>query len=419
MKIIIQKFGGSSLSSSQGKEEAISHIRTALDEGFSVCVVVSAMGRAGDPYATDTLIQWIEANGSSLEKREWDLLLHCGEIISATTLCSLLNNRKIKSTVLTGGQAGIVTDGVFGNAQIQKIDPQIIREQLTRNQVVIVTGFQGRTEEWEITTLGRGGSDTSATAIGAALQAQYVDIFTDVEGVMTADPRIVEDAQQLSQVTYVEIANMAHQGAKVIHPRAVEVAMQANVPIRVRSTFSKSEGTLVYGAMNMKADKLGVMPERLITGIAHIPDLTQVKVLALEGRYDVQLRVFKTMAEHGISVDFINVNPKGVVYTVKDEVAGQAAELLRTLGFEPILTPHCAKVSVVGAGMAGVPGVMAQISEALADEDIPILQSADSHTTIWLLVKNEDMASAVKALHRKFNLHKKDHGSVPENPSGK
>ena len=189
------------------------------------------MGRRGQPYATDTLIGLIGENGSILEKRDWDLLLHCGEIISATTLASMLNSRQIPATVLTGGQAGIVTNDDFGNAQIQKLEPQRIKQELLKNKVVVVTGFQGRTIDWDVTTLGRGGSDTTATALGVALKAERVDIFTDVSGVMTADPRIVEDAQQLDLVTYTEIANMAYQGAKVIHPRAVELAMQGNIPI--------------------------------------------------------------------------------------------------------------------------------------------------------------------------------------------
>lgn len=405
MKILVQKFGGSSLSLPEDREEAINHICTALDQGFSVCVVVSAMGRKGQPYATDTLIDLVHHNGSKLEKREWDLLLHCGEIISAVTLASMLNSRNITATVLSGGQAGIVTDEEFGNAQIQHINPERILDKLKTHQVVVVTGFQGRTQDWEITTLGRGGSDTTATALGVALQAEYVDIFTDVSGVMTADPRIVEDAQQLDTVTYTEIANMAHQGAKVIHPRAVEMAMQGNVPIRVRSTFRSDTGTLVTNRSEMQKNG-DRTKERLITGIAHISHITQIKVLAKEGQYDLQLSVFKAMAENGISVDFINVNPIGVAYTVRDEVAEKATRILQEMGYDPLTTPHCAKVSIIGAGMAGVPGVMAKIAEALNQEDIQILQCADSHTTIWVLVREVDMIKAVRALHRKFNLHK-------------
>jgi aspartate kinase len=404
MRIIVQKFGGSSLSLPEEREEAIIHIRSALDDGYSVCVVVSAMGRRGQPYATDTLIELVKNNGNQLDVRDWDLLLHCGEVISAAVLSSMLNSRGIPAITMTGGQAGIITNEDFGNAQIVDLKPERILQQLKLGKVVVVTGFQGRTTNWEVSTLGRGGSDTTATAIGVALKAEMVDIFTDVNGVMTADPRIVKEATQLQAVSYTEIANMAHQGAKVIHPRAVEMAMQGNVPIRVRSTFSKDTGTLVANRGDIKRLEQQ-MPERLITGIANISNITQIKVIAKEGQYDLQLKVFKAMAENGISVDFINVNPIGVAYTVKDELAEKATQILQSMGFDPLLTPHCAKVSIIGAAMAGVPGVMAKVAEALTEKDIQILQCADSHTTIWVLVKDEDMVAAVRALHKKFQLH--------------
>ncbi|MFY0542730.1 aspartate kinase [Brevibacillus sp. H7] len=404
MRILVQKFGGSSLTTEDCRLRAITHIERALAEGYALVVVVSAMGRKGDPYATDTLLQLIRNNGNRLPNRETDLLMHTGEIISATVMCSMLNARGIPSTILTGGQANIITTGDFTNAQIMSIDPKRIRQELEAGNVVIVPGFQGRTADWEITTLGRGGSDTTATALGVALQAEMVDIFTDVNGIMTADPRIVEEAQPLTTVTYTEICNMAHLGAKVIHPRAVEIAMQTNVPIRVRSTFSDDPGTLVTTLMEI--GKMGYdVQDRLIMGIAHVPNITQIKVLNKEGQYDTQLQVFKAMANNDISVDFISVNPLGVAYTVHDQMGEKAAQILTEMGYEPQLLPHCAKVSVIGAGMTGVPGVMAQIVEALTQQDIQILQSADSHTTIWVLVHETDMVRAVRALHQQFQLH--------------
>lgn len=404
MKILVQKFGGSSLTTEECRLRAIHHIEHALAEGFSLVVVVSAMGRKGDPYATDTLLQMIRANGNHLPERETDMLLHTGEIISAAVMCSMLNARGIDATILTGGQANIVTTDDFTNAQILSIDPKRIKQELELSRVVIVPGFQGRTADWEITTLGRGGSDTTATALGVALQAEMVDIFTDVNGIMTADPRIVEEAQPLSTVTYTEICNMAHLGAKVIHPRAVEIAMQTNVPIRVRSTFSDDPGTLVTTLHEI--GRIGnPVSDRLVMGIAHVSNITQIKVFAKEGQYDTQLQVFKAMARHNISVDFINVNPRGVAYTVHDQMAEKAAKILAEMEYEPQILPHCAKVSVIGAGIAGVPGVMAQIVEALTQEDIQILQSADSHTTIWVLVHEADMKRAVRALHQQFQLH--------------
>lgn len=402
MRILVQKFGGSSLATEKGREQAVSHIEKGLAEGFALVVVVSAMGRRGDPYSTDTLLDLIKANGNRLPARETDLLLHTGEIISATVLCSLLHARGIEATVLTGGQANIVTTADYMNANIVDINTERILRELRHGKVVIVPGFQGRTHEWEVTTLGRGGSDTTATALGVSLGAELVDIFTDVSGIMTADPRIVAEARPLSKVTYTEICNMAHLGAKVIHPRAVEIAMQMNIPLRIRSTFSDEPGTLVTTGEEL--DRAKVI-DRLVMGITQVPHISQIKVDAA-GRYDAQLQVFKAMAENGISVDFINVNPSGVAYTVHDHLAERATAILRKLDFAPQVMSPCAKVSVIGAGMAGVPGVMAQIVEALTELDIPILQSADSHTTIWVLVHQADMAKAVRALHQQFQLHK-------------
>ncbi|MCF6093175.1 aspartate kinase [Microaerobacter geothermalis] len=407
MKVIVQKFGGTSLSDENKRGMAIRHIQKSLDQGYHVVVVVSAMGRKGDPYATDTLLSLIEGHENLMTKRELDQFLCCGEIISAATFTHQLKRCGVPSLFLTGGQAGIITNNEFSSAQILTIHPERILSELIKGNVVVVTGFQGITKNGEPTTLGRGGSDTTATALGVALKAEYVDIFTDVEGIMTADPRIVEDAAYISSVTYTEICNMAHQGAKVIHPRAVEIAMQGHVPIRVRSTFSDHEGTLVGDDHQIKREKETFI-DRPITGIAHVSNITQIKVFNHGGPYDIQLKVFKSMAENNISVDFINVSPVSVVYTVHDEMAHKAEGILRQLGFEPHLLPNCAKVSAIGAGMAGVPGVMAKITEALTAEDIQILQSADSHTTIWVLVHGKDMAKAVNALHRKFDLNRKE-----------
>jgi aspartate kinase len=404
MKIRVQKFGGTSVATPERRQRVLHHIRQARSEGCRLVVVVSAMGRKGDPYATDTFLEWIRQNGQSLTPREQDLLLSCGEIISASTLSSLLNHENIPNTVLTGGQAGIITNNNHTNAQILTIQPTRVLEELEQDRVVVLAGFQGRTADGEVTTLGRGGSDTTATALGVALQADVVDIFTDVEGIMTADPRIVDDAAPLQTVTYTEICNLAFQGAKVIHPRAVELAMQTNVPIRVRSTMSDHPGTLVTSTT--QSDHVaGEWQDRLITGVTQMPDITQIQIPVTEGRLDLQMSVFKAMAEDHISVDFININPSMVAYTVHNHVADRAESILRKMQLEPELHRDCAKVSIVGAGIAGVPGVMSRIAEALTDEDIQILQAADSHTTIWVLVRGEDMVKAVRALHRKFDLH--------------
>ncbi|MBE3553681.1 MAG: aspartate kinase [Thermicanus sp.] len=402
MGILVQKFGGTSLTDHERRERALFHIRKGKEKGYDLVVVVSAMGRKGDPYATDTLLSLLE--DGEIPPREKDLLMSTGEVISAAVMSGALWKEGLPNTILLGGQAGIMTNDRFGNALITDLRPERVRKELEEGKIVIVPGFQGMTLDGEITTLGRGGSDTTATAIGVALGAEYVDIFTDVEGIMTADPRIVREARPIDVMTYTEVANLAHLGAKVIHPRAVEIAMQKNIPIRVRSTFGEGEGTLITGITEMNRS-LAAVKDRIVTGVTQVPHITQVKVRAERGEFDLQLRVFKAMAEHGISVDFINVSPSGVVYTVYEHEGERTRKILAEMGYEPELLPGCAKVSVVGAGIAGTPGVMAKIVEALVEEEIRILQSADSHTTIWVLVKLEDMNRAVRAIHRKFHLN--------------
>lgn len=399
MKIIVQKFGGTSLKTKENQRLAAEHVLSSVNEGYKVIVVVSAMGRKGDPYATDTLLSLVDL--TYIDKREQDLLLSCGEIISAVSFSNLLSSIGLKAEAISGAKAGIITNNEFTNAKIIDMKCDYLMSMLQTNDVVVVAGFQGITKTGDISTLGRGGSDTSATAIASCVKAQYVDIFTDVNGVMTADPRIVKDAKPLEQVTYTEICNMAYQGAKVIHPRAVEIAMQAKIPVRIRSTFSNDTGTILINERTHSPK----FKDKLVTSIAHMENITQIKVLAKEGQFDLQEKVFKAMANENISVDFININPLGVIYTVSDGETDRALEVLQKMGYEPLVRRHCAKVSIVGAGMSGEPGVTAKIVEALSKENIPIFQSADSHTTIWVLVKNNDLNRAVNALHEIFQLN--------------
>ncbi len=403
IRILIQKFGGTSLSTDQARKHVIKHIKAALKQEYKVVVVVSAMGRRGDPYATDTLLSWVYDHGNTLPKREIDLLLSCGEVISAVTLCSLLQAEGIVSTVLNGAQAGIHTNDQFGSAQIISIETTAILTQLKQEKLVIVTGFQGKFEDAEITTLGRGGSDTTATALAAALKAEQVDIFTDVDGIMTTDPKVVKEAKHLKRVTYAEISNMANHGAKVVHPRAVDIAMRANIPMRVRSTFSLHEGTLITQSES-RGNKEKVQ-DRYISGLTYVSNISQIEIVADQGEYDLQLNVFKAMAQNQISVDFINVNPSGIVYTVFDHELDKAIRILHEMGYAPRTKPHCSKISIIGGGMNGVPGIMASIIEALTEANIEILQTADSNATIWILVRNEQMIKAIQALHYKFKLH--------------
>ena len=403
MNIIVQKFGGTSVKDAASREHARRHIIKAVTEGYKVVVVVSAMGRKGDPYATDTLLSLIDSTNSKTTKREQDLLLSVGETISSVIFANELLQNGISATAFTGAQAGFRTNNDHTNAKIVEMKCERIIKEFESFDVVVVAGFQGVTRNGDITTIGRGGSDTSAAALGAALQAEWVDIFTDVEGIMTADPRIADNARALSIITYNEVCNMAYQGAKVIHPRAVEIAMAAKVPIRIRSTYSDGLGTLVTSVH--KEGRGSDINDQLVTGIAHLKNITQIKVSAKKDQYNLQTEVFKAMANAGISVDFINISLNGVVYTVSDDMAEKAVSILEEIGYEPTVIRNCAKVSVVGAGIAGVPGVTAKIVTALSEKGINILQAADSHTTIWVLVKEEHLVEAVNALHDAFELH--------------
>ncbi|KAB2337565.1 aspartate kinase [Cytobacillus depressus] len=404
MKIIVQKYGGTSVRNAESRAFALKHIKKARAEGFKLVIVVSAMGRKGDPYATDTLLSLVEPENLMINKRESDLLLSCGEIISSIVFTNMLLENGIKSTALTGAQAGFLTNNEHTNAKIIDMKCERLLKELEVQDVVVVAGFQGVAKNGDITTIGRGGSDTSASALGAALNAEWIEIFTDVEGIMTADPSIAENARPLPIVTYTEVCNMAYQGAKVIHPRAVEIAMQAKIPIRIRSTYTDGLGTLVTA---INKERLGIdFRERIVTGIAHLSKITQIKVQAKKDQYDLQAEVFKAMANEGISVDFINIYPNGVNYTVSEEMTKKAIQILEDLGHSPKVEKDCAKVSVVGAGMQGVPGVASKIVTALSEQEIRILQSADSHTTIWVLVKQQDLTKAVNALHDAFQLEK-------------
>lgn len=402
MQILVQKFGGTSVQTKENRNYVIRHIKEALINDYKLVVVVSALGRKPDPYATDTLLDLVGFPANHNSAQELDLLMSCGETIASVVLSNELQRHHISATALTGAQAGFVTNNDFTQAKIKKVNPKRILEEFEQNDVVVVAGFQGQTETGEVTTIGRGGSDTSAAALGAALQADEIQIFTDVNGIMTADPRVVKGARPLDVVTYTEICNLAYQGAKVVHPRAVEIAMQAKIPMRVRSTYSNGQGTLVTTS---RIQELGSdIPDRLITGIAHMDRITQIRVQTKEEAIRLHSEVFKAMAESGISVDFINISPNGVLYTVPEAFTKKAVRVLQTLGFQPEITENCAKVSAVGAGMTGVPGVASKIVQALTNRNVQILQSADSHTTIWVLIHEKDLVTAVNALHDAFEL---------------
>lgn len=404
MSIIVQKFGGSSLSSKDRMKKAAEKVIDAKKAGNSVVVVVSAMGREGDPYATDTLINLV-GNTEEVSSRELDLLLNCGEVISAVVFSQLIKGAGYKSVALTGAQAGIITDNSFTEARILKVNPEKVLKHLEDDKIVVVSGFQGITEKGELTTLGRGGSDTTAAALGVALDAKLVEIFTDVDGVKTADPNIVRDAKTLNIATYHEICELARQGAKVVHQRAVELIMQKNIPLKIRSTFTDEPGTLVTNS-NRNGNEVEIQNDRLITGITYMKDLSQIIV---ESEKDgcitsSQLRIFKALASLNISIDFISVSPSEIKFTVNEKDLRKVQKVIKDLSLTAKITHDCAMVSVVGANIRGIPGIMARIVEALVEENIPILQTTDSYTSIWVLVKKEDMKNALNAIHGKFKL---------------
>ena len=396
MKIVVQKFGGTSVANAEGRAKAIDRIITAKEEGYSPVVVVSAMGRRGEPYATDTLIDFAKTIHNEIEPRELDLLISCGEIISTVVMATSLKSLGHSAVALSGGQAGICTDANFGNARIVEVDPAPVKKYLSKGKIVIVAGFQGVSQEGSTTTLGRGGSDTTATALGVALEAELVEIYTDVDGVMTTDPRLVPDASIMKDISYKEICEMAHQGAKVIHPRAVEAAMSGSVPIKIKNTFTDAEGTLIAEHVD----------ERVITGLAHLTNITQVKVGPLAGNavQMAKVRVLKTMAEAKISIDMIGVAPNSIFFIIKGNDTSKALEVLKKAGYNCNVETGCAKLSVIGAGMEGVPGVMADVMESLDEAGVTVWQTSDSDITISFLIKGTDLNKAIQILHKSFNL---------------
>lgn len=411
MKYLVQKFGGSSLVSEEQREQVVAKIIAAKQKGFSPVVVVSAIGRRGEPYATDTLLDFVYQVNREVRPRELDLLMSCGEIISGVVLSAAIQKQGYETILLSGAQAGIITDENYNDARILRVEADKIVKYAIDGKIVIVAGFQGVTEEGEITTLGRGGSDTTAAALGVALNAECIEIYTDVDGIMTADPKIVVEARILETVTYEEICQLAREGARVIHPRAVEIAREKKIPLKVMSTVGGGRGTLVAAYDQVYGEKVEITRDRIITGITHITGVVQLTVPT--GKYPQascnQLKIFKALAQADISVDFINIREEEVVFTVREEVFKKAVNILSNTGFDAEVNPGCAKIAAVGAGMTGVPGVMAGIVEALAQEGIHILQTADSYTSIWVLVKREEMKKAMRLLHSKFNLGNKNY----------
>ncbi|TMJ08554.1 MAG: aspartate kinase [Bacillati bacterium ANGP1] len=402
MRVVVQKFGGSLLESPGGRLQVAELITATRRRGRAIVAVVSAIGREGNPYATDTLMGLMREIGSDIDPRTLDLLLSTGEIISTAVLAHTLVRAGCPAIALTGAQAGILTSDEFNDARILRIDPTRARAHLERDRVVVVAGFQGVTPDGEVTTLGRGGSDTTAVAMGAALDAEVVEIYKDVEGIMTADPKLVPGARPIRRITYDEMSQLAALGARVLHPRAADIGREHNVKLIIRRMGNRNGGTLI-----VKGTELGVpiIDGRPVIALAHLPDVVQLKIARKRGEDLARpLGALAALAEHGISIDLITLLPEMLAFTVKEEAVPQAANLLSTLGYEVQVSGPCAKVSIIGAGMRGRPGVMARVVKALHDAGTEILQTADSHTTISCLVWREQLQRALAALHDEFGL---------------
>ena len=404
MKIVVQKYGGTSLSSPEKRDLVFKQVKRARDKGYKVAIVVSAMGRNGDPYATDTLRTLLLQEYAVIPLRELDIIMSCGEIISAGVIAAVLGNNEIPASVFTGAQAGFLTDGRYSEAEVVDCRPEKILDALNRDEVPIVTGFQGVDQTGEINTLGRGGSDTTAVILGAALKAEMVEIYTDVSGIMTADPVILQDARVIQQLTYGEVFQLAYEGAKVIHPRAVEVAMRNNVEVIVRSFGDSDSGTLITGESALHDGAYSTRGRSAVTGIAHSLNLIQFLIEFKEPDPLREMEIFQKIGEAGVNIDMISVFPKIKAFTVAEEYSAKVENIINALGFTYKMENNIAKISVVGVGMHNIPGVMASVVRALNKQDIKILQSGDSNITISLLVKKDDLSRAVKILHDTFNL---------------
>ncbi|QQE79176.1 aspartate kinase [Alicyclobacillus sp. SO9] len=398
MKLIVQKYGGTSVASHESRLAAARHIEEAVDAGYGVAVIVSAMGRKGDPYATDTLLGTV-SHSQVTTKRDLDMLISCGEAISAVVFASLLRSRGHQVTVLSGQQAGIITNNDYGDARILDIQPTLVTDALQRREIVVLMGFQGVTEDGDITTLGRGGSDTTATALGAVLNADYVEIFTDVDGVMTADPKLVPNASVISNISYAESFGLCSHGAQIIHPRAVQMAMQKNVPIRVRGTKSDSRGTIINNTSVAEDAPLEETEKQEITGITQESDLTQ---MSFDGHHVSKSDVLSTVVESGLSVEFFSTNQESLSFVVSELYVEPSLKALKEKGIVPEKTSECAKIAIVYTDFANKANLLRRVIEIFLKLDIEVHSSGDSHSAMWFLVDKKHMGTCVNELHKEF-----------------
>lgn len=398
--LVVMKFGGTSVATKDGRDAIAARVKAHQAKGEKCVVVVSAMGRKGDPYATDTLLALVDQMPTP--SQELAMLSSVGEMISSVVVASTLRAHGIAASALTGPQAGIVAGGEPQNASISVIKTDTLDTLLQQNMVAVVCGFQALNEREEIVTLGRGGSDTTACALGVVLNATSVEIYSDVDGVMTSDPRIAPDAAVLKVLRADELYQMAKMGSKIVHTPAAELALSSGVALFIKNTFTDNAGTQVV-------DIDAYRPKTVATAIAHTHEVTRfiVELNTCEGCATHSTRqndLFQLLAQRGVSLDMFTPADDKLFFTVKESDTELTRECLNELGFTYRFSTSLSKVTLVGAGMHGVPGVMAKISQALCSESIDIYQTADSHTTISVLVASQNCERAINALHKAFNL---------------
>lgn len=403
MSIVVQKFGGTSVGDAERIRRVARIIADTHDRGHQVAVVISAMG-----HTTDELVTLANELAGTPSGREFDALLITGEMVSASLMAMTLNNMGYKAVSLNGHQAGFKTEDLHNRARILEIDTGRVQNHLNQGEIVIVTGFQGINSKGDFTTLGRGGSDTSAVALAGALGAEHCDIYTDVNGVYSTDPRVVPQAVKLNEITYIEMLELARVGAQVLHPRAVETARNANVQIRVRSTFYTDDlGTLVVDEHAIESKN------RAVSGIASDDNQARLAMIGVPDKPGIAAKIFGSLASKNISVDMIiqSLNKteevNDIAFTVSSADFADAVTLLEQvkieIGSEAVLYDQdVAKVSVVGIGMIDRPGIAADMFDALAKAQINIKMIATSEIKISCLIEQAQAKDAVRAIHAVF-----------------
>ncbi|MBE1588800.1 aspartate kinase [Nonomuraea angiospora] len=409
MALVVQKYGGSSVADASCIKRVAQRIVATKKAGNDVVVIVSAMGDT-----TDELLDLAEQVSPLPPGRELDMLLTSGERISMALLAMAIANLGHEARSFTGSQAGVITDSTHGKARIIDVTPSRIREAIDQGNIAIVAGFQGVSQDTkDITTLGRGGSDTTAVALAAALQADVCEIYTDVDGVYTADPRIVPAAKQIPRISYDEMMEMAACGAKILHLRCVEYARRFDLPIHVRSSFSTKEGTWVVSDPYTEGTE---MEQPIISGVAHDRSEAKITVVGVPDKVGEAASIFKTLADAEINIDMIVQNVSAaatgrtdISFTLPTTDAQTALSSLKKIqsqiGFESLLfDDQIGKVSLIGAGMRSHPGVTATFFAALADAGVNIEMISTSEIRISVVVEQDGVDTAVQAAHRAFSL---------------